>query len=126
MAAKRSPPSSIIRSGFLEMLQILFVLTEHFENVTVGHEVVKNPDRKFLRVELRIVECQFIVQVSEVTPVETLRHVHCFTPWMPNEVDRRFAVEPACLDDERVALPAPHGVLGLRKPGAIGNILPAL
>src|SRR5438309_5972464 len=62
-----------VRSLILsEVGAVLLVLAEHFKNVVVGHQFVRDLDGKGLGVHLGIVKGHFDVQVSEVAAVEPL------------------------------------------------------
>ena len=67
-------------------------------------------DSEGSRVQRRIVECHLDVQMSEIEPAITLRHMHCLTAGMPHGIKRRAVVESARFDDESVAFPAANGI----------------
>src|SRR5436190_2931656 len=86
--------------------QLLQVVADVLERVRVRQQLLRLRVAERLRVHHRIVDRDFDVHVTEVSPNETLGQAHLLAVRVPGAVEPRLVVEARCLDDERVADPS--------------------
>src|SRR5262249_51234741 len=96
------------------------------EYVGVREEIMRNLHGEGLGVSFRIVESDFVIQMSKVAPSETLRDPQCVTMQMPHRIERGLVIESGGFNNQRIALPASRRIAVecwqiefLRKPAAV-------
>ena len=89
---------------------LLVLVAVHFEDVGVGHQIVRDFDRKGFRVHPGVVEGHFHVHVSEVAAVETLCDAQRFAMGVPHCIDQGLFVEACSFHYQDVAIPMPGRV----------------
>jgi len=103
----------------------LVFIAEHFEDVVIGHERVRNFNSKGLRIHFGIIKGDLIIQVPEIAAMETLYNVQGFAVWMTHSIQHRLVVKPGRFDNERVLFPVTCRVAQVCRQGELVRKLAA-
>src|SRR5689334_9678767 len=87
------------------MRGVLFVLAVVFEDISVGHQLVRNLHAEGLGVHLRIVEADFVIHVSEVAAPEALRYMKRVTVRMTHAVEPGLIIKTGGFHHQRFSFP---------------------
>src|SRR5262245_62177523 len=90
--------------------EVAFVLTNAFHQFHVGKEFKRDGYFPSSRICLRIVDCDLHIQVTEVAAMKPLDGVVGVCVWVSTVINPCLIVKALCVDNERIAFPAAHGI----------------